>query len=224
MSQPDSEIRAEIQALEKVLSALAPLDEGTRRLVLGYVQQRFGLAAAETPSPPQVAPLPPAGDAEGAASEASTAAGEIGDIRTLKEKKQPKSAVEMAVLVAFYVSEIAKAPERKTTIGTADITRYFKQADYRLPSQPRVILHQAKNAGYLDSGARGQYSLNPVGYNLVSHGLPRTSAAKRTTLTRRRGQAKSRAKALKKTAARAKPKKRKKTTAQTKPRQTRKKR
>lgn len=215
MSEPNSEIQAEIQALETVLSALAPLDEETRRRVLGYVQQRFGIVATDQ----SAAQLPASKLPESAPSEAPAVPEVISDIRTLKDQKQPKSAVEMAVLVAYYVSEVAKGDERKNTIGTADITKYFKQGDYPLPSQPRVILHRAKNAGYLDPSDRAQYKLNPVGHNLVAHGLPR-SGAKRTTTTRR---AKTRVKTQKKTAG-TKSRTRKKPTSRAKPKSTRKKR
>lgn len=215
MSEPNSEIQAEIQALETVLSALAPLEEGTRRRVLGYAHQRFDIAAADQPA----APVPAGGLPESAPSRQPLRPEVISDIRTLKDQKQPTSAIEMAVLVAYYVSEVAKGDERKNTIGTADITKYFKQGDYPLPSQPRVILHRAKNAGYLDPSDRAQYKLNPVGHNLVAHGLPR-SGAKRTTTTRR---AKTRAKTQKKSVG-AKPRTRKKPASRTKPKSTRKKR
>jgi hypothetical protein len=218
MPQPDSEIQAEIQVLETVLSALAPLDEATRRRVLGYVQQRFGVPSSE--APPPVPASQPTTSAEGAVPEARPV-DQITDIRTLRERKQPKSAVEMAVLVAYYLSEIAKPPEHKGTIRTADITKYFKQADYRLPTQPNVTLHRAKNAGYLDTATRGQYSLNPVGYNLVMHGLPRTGAE--TKASARRSRSGRKASQSKKTVTRAKARTQKKTAPQTKPRQASKK-
>jgi hypothetical protein len=215
VSEPNSEIKTEIQALETVLSALAPLDEGTRGRVLSYVQQRFGVATAEQPA----AGRSPGARPESAPSEEPAGREEVSDIRTLKDRKQPKSAVEMAVLVAYYLSEVAKPDERKSTIGTADITKYFKQGDYPLPSQPRVILHRAKNAGYLDPSDRAQYKLNPVGHNLVAHSLPRSGAKGATT--RRRAVAS--AKTQKKIAG-AKSRTRKKSNSRTKPKSTRKKR
>jgi hypothetical protein len=130
MSEPNAEIQAEIQALETVFSALAPLDEIARRRVLGYVQERFGSSVAEK----LVAPQPMSGLPEGRVIEEPVAAAVITDILTLKDQKQPKSAVEMAVLVAFYLSEVATADVSKETIGTADITKYFEQGDYPLPS------------------------------------------------------------------------------------------
>lgn len=163
----------EVQAIQALIGALDPLDDSSRNRVLDYVIRRFSL----NPLPNAVAPVVPEVTAtEGSQPPADTQSDQvIRDIRTLKEQKSPRSAVEMSVLVAYYLSELAPEGEQKESITTADLTKYFKQADYRLPSTPRVTLHQAKNAGYLDSASHGQYKLNPVGYNLVAHGLPSSS-------------------------------------------------
>lgn len=217
MTEENSEIKAEIAALETVMSALAKLEDATRRRVLGYVEQRFRLSGGEAPTTTLRMGTRSAGS-ESVPSEAAPTTGDVRDVRTLKERKEPKSAVEMAVLVAYYLSEVAKAPERKTTIGTADLTKYFKHADYRLPSEPRIILHQAKNAGYLDSEARGQYSLNPVGYNLVTHGLPRRAGAGSG-----QGRGRSKIKAQKKVGVRRQLRPKRKIAAKAKSKQARKK-
>ena len=164
--QSAENVTNEIRALEAVLSALAPLDSTARKRVLRYAHDRFGSEVADLPD--LTAPRE-----EGAGPEIGTTAAP--DVRSLKEAKQPSSAVEMAVLAAYYASELAPEGERSTTLGTAELTRYFKQAGYPLPSSPRMTLFQAKNAGYLDSAERGRYRLNPVGHNLIAHGLPRDS-------------------------------------------------
>lgn len=193
MSEQAPEIQAEIEALKAVLSALAPLDEETRRLILGYVEQRFGAG-----QPMQVQP-PPTGSAEAALTAVEADAEQFTDIRTLKEKKGPANAVEMAVLVAYYLSEIAPDSEKRETIGTDEVSKYFQQADYQASGQPRVILHRGKNAGYLDSAERGQYRLNPVGRNLAKQGLPRPeSTAKSAARRRKPATAKRKAAAAKK--------------------------
>lgn len=97
------------------------------------------------------------------------------DIRRLKDLKQPKSASEMAAVVAYYLSEAAQPAERKETVDTADMVKYFKQARFNLPGNPNMTLVHAKNAGYFDAVGNGQYRLNPVGHNLVAHNLPRGS-------------------------------------------------
>jgi len=101
------------------------------------------------------------------------------DIRQLKELKQPKSASEMAALVAFYLSEAAQPAERKEIVETTDMIKYFKQARFNLLGNPNMTLVHAKNAGYFDAVGNGQYRLNPVGYNLVAHNLPRETGESR---------------------------------------------
>jgi hypothetical protein len=83
----------------------------------------------------------------------------------------------MAVLVAYYLAELAPIEERKSTINTGDLETYFKQAKYRLPKKLRMTLVNAKNAGYFDFVTKGEYRLNTVGYNLAVHGLPAKAAS-----------------------------------------------
>jgi len=157
---------AELKAINTMVAALSPLKEEQRLRAIEYVLRRFNAVTlqaapvASTSSPytaPQTASIPLA------------AASPIVDIRTLREQKNPRSANEMATLVAYYLSELAPLPDRKTEISTSDIQRYFKVAGFRLPADARFTLVNARNAGYLDSVGNGQYKLNPVGYNLVVH-------------------------------------------------------
>lgn len=99
------------------------------------------------------------------------------DIRTLKDQKQPDSARQMACLVAFYLQEHAPEGERKQVVTTSDLDRYFKQAGYRLPAKLAQVLPDAKTAGYFEGAARGEYKLTRVGYNLVTHSMPKSSQA-----------------------------------------------
>jgi hypothetical protein len=157
----------EFKAMHAIVTALKPLTEEERRRVLEYVLGRFALPIASV--------IPSRGTAAVSASSGGgtlppvASSGAIHDIRSLKEAKSPKSAIEMATLVAFYVSEAAPAGERKNAITKADIERYFKNAGFKLPADAAFTLVNAKNAGYLDNAGSGQYKLNPVGYNLVTH-------------------------------------------------------
>jgi hypothetical protein len=101
----------------------------------------------------------------------------ISDIRSFKEQKQPQNAIEMAALVAFYLAEVSSGEEQKDTVQTEDMTKYFKQASFPLPARPDFILFNAKKAGYFEQTDRGTFRLNPVGYNLVAHNLPRDTSA-----------------------------------------------
>lgn len=175
---PAPEGDGELKAMNSIVAALKPLTEEERRRVLEYVLGRFGALALQAQVPPLSVPT-------AATPVAASVAGTMHDIRTLKEAKAPKSANEMAALVAYYVSELAPAAERKQEINRADIERYFKNAGYKLTANAGQTLVNAKHAGYLDPGSdTGQYKLNPVGYNLVVHRLGTSGFAKQQ---RRRG-------------------------------------
>jgi hypothetical protein len=162
---------AEIRAIEQVIEALEPLENSARERVLEYAFKRLGITEpVPLPIPEKrledkvSLPLdrPPQNPAT--------------DIRSLREEKQPKSANDMAAVVGYYLAELAPEPERTTEIGTPEIEKYFKQAQHRLPEAPSKTLQNAAAAGYFDSASRGRYTLNPVGHNLVAHGLPRASS------------------------------------------------
>jgi hypothetical protein len=94
-------------------------------------------------------------------------------IKDLKEQKKPRFAIEMAALVAYYLANVAPKSDRKDRITTKDIETYFKIAEFPLPEKTQFTLPNTKAAGYLDAVGNGEYKLNPVGYNLVVHSMPR---------------------------------------------------
>jgi hypothetical protein len=97
---------SEVKAIEKVIAALSPLDDESRGRVLQYVLSRFGESArVQTSAPAASQGLPtPVVDVT---PEEPPVAPPGTDIRSLKDQKSPRSAVEMAVLVAFYAAELA---------------------------------------------------------------------------------------------------------------------
>jgi hypothetical protein len=166
---------AELNAIRLVLSALVPLKLEGRTRVLDYVLGRLGMSKPVAPQSSTMRAMVPDGElvktvdvSDSLSSRSNTST----DIRSLAKQKAPRSANEMAALVAYYVSEVAPVPYRKPTITAADIKTYFKQAPFRLPQSAKQTLVNAKNSGYLESVGDGQYRLNPVGYNLVVHSLP----------------------------------------------------
>jgi hypothetical protein len=158
-----------VGAIGKLIEVLKPMNPDTRINVLQFVFKELsiampGAAPAYTPpqpgmpayTPPAQQPLPP---------------GAITDLRSLKEQKQPKTANERVAVMAYYLA--THAPERREYITPDDIKKYFPQAGFELPTgPPSQTLVNAKNAGYLEQIATGQYRLNPVGHNLVTHRLP----------------------------------------------------
>jgi hypothetical protein len=162
-STPSSAADSELKAMASIVEALKPLTERECQRVLEYVLGRFNVRVNQAQSTFQSAisnsPL----------QSILPTSSHISDIRSLKEAKNPKSANEMAALVAYYVSELAPAEQRSKQINKADVERYFKMAGFKLPADAAFTLVNAKNAGYLDTAGSGQYTLNPVGYNLVVH-------------------------------------------------------
>jgi hypothetical protein len=175
----------ELGAIKTVADALEPLGPEAQLHVIEYVTQALGIPASQGSASPSPRETPGGGSPAAAVpAPAPPQAEHAIDIRTLKEQKKPRSANEMAALVAYYVSELLPPSERQAYITTADVERYFKQANFPLPGRVGMTLPNAASGGYFDSVGRGQWRLNPVGYNLVAHGMPSGSnepaPAKRT--------------------------------------------
>lgn len=174
-SQNKKELDLELAAIRAIIEALSGLDNLAKYRALSYSLEHLNIDFPPTKIKqvevggmlvPEIiahAELQPVGT-------------KIKDIRSLKELKNPSSASEMAALVAYYLSEVAPEEERKNEIDTNDIHKYFKQAGYPLPALQHT-LGNASKAGYFDRNDNG-YKLNPVGYNLVVHGLPSKEGGK----------------------------------------------
>jgi hypothetical protein len=168
IKQIEDKVQKEVAAIQTIIQALSPLEKIAQERVIRYVFDHLGIeigeqkkiahnyieTASQPPAPIRDLHLTPS------------------DIRTLKEQKNPKTAIQMAAIVGFYLSEIAPDTERKETINLDDIKKYFKQAQFELPRSMKDLLLGAASAGYFDPVSRGEYKLNPVGYNLVAHHLP----------------------------------------------------
>lgn len=167
MTKIRSEADRELAAISSILRALDGLDGESIQRVLDYVFGRLSIAAPRHVK--TIAAANPPGVIPTEATHSRRAS-----IRDLKEEKQPESSNQMAALVAYYLSEIADESERKESVNTADLERYFKQAGFKLPKSLPQTLSNATAAGYFDPTGSGLYKLNAVGYNLVAHALPRS--------------------------------------------------
>jgi hypothetical protein len=170
MTKRNTSADKELAAIGAILSALEKLDGESIQRVLDYVFGRLSLGE-RTP----VTSTAPVSHAQAREADVELS-GRRPSIRDLKNEKQPESSNQMAALVAYYLSEIAPREERKESINTTDLEKYFKQAAFRLPKSLAKTLSNAAAAGYLDAVGNGYYKLNAVGYNLVVHGLPRAHA------------------------------------------------
>ena len=193
MSDP---VDQEIEAIRCVLAALQPLSKNARASVLEYVTKRLSIASTLSTPPAEEIPPPPLTTYQQGESSKETL-----HIKEFKEQKKPRSANEMAAVVAYYLENIASPDKRKSTVNHKDIETYFKIAQFPLPKRLRVTLANARNAGYFDLSGNGEFKLNAVGHNLVVHSMPRGSAAstakratRRKKTTKKKKTAKSRRK------------------------------
>jgi hypothetical protein len=184
-------IDKEIEAIKAILHALEPLPGDVRASVLGYVLQRLQIVLApSTQTSTAGASAAMAGAIGGAAETGGEQQTLPVHIKALKEKKNPRSANEMAALVAYFLANAAPKAERKDRITAKDIETHFKIAEFPL-TKTQLTLPKAKAAGYLDAVGNGEYKLNAVGHNLVVHSMPRNPDGK--AATRRKPAKKARA-------------------------------
>src|SRR4051812_25698829 len=110
---PEAHDDLEINALQALIQALEPLYEDARQRVVDYTMRRLGMrplrSVTNTAEIPYESGLPvtPGSD------RVSPPAGQVIDIRSLRDAKEPKTAIEMATLVAYYLAESAPEGERK---------------------------------------------------------------------------------------------------------------
>lgn len=166
------------QAIDQVIAALEPLEASARATVVATVCSHLEIPLGSAAPVQASGPLHKGDAAQGHTRVPADALAPSApprpttDIRSFRNEKKPRSAKEMACIVAFYLKELAPDGERKDSIATSDLDKYFKQAQFKLPQHMAQVLPDAKGSGYFDSAARGEYKLNAVGYNLVAHSLP----------------------------------------------------
>ena len=181
----------ELSAISAILNALEGLQGDSIQRVLDYVFERLSISRG--PIKPSVTAFggsslfPPS-----VSSSEPSAENRRISIRDLKEEKKPDSSNQMAALVAYYLSELAPPDERQDSVAAADLAKFYKQAKFHLPSALHKTLPNAARAGYFDQIGPGRYRLNPVGYNLVVHNLPRTDGSAKGPSQRKKKRASKR--------------------------------
>ena len=161
-------LQNEGNAIKEISKILNPLEKESQKRIVEYV---FKALKGPLSSLPDVN----SASEENLSSHKTTTHKKeyIPDIRTLAKTKDPKSDIQKAVLVAFYLSEHKNISQ----VSAQDINKYFKQAGFRLPKNATSTLVNTKTAGYFEQGDKGKYKLNPVGYNLIAHSLPGKTAS-----------------------------------------------
>jgi hypothetical protein len=201
-------IEAEVDAIGSIFKALSKLDASGRKIVLDYVLSRLEVdqgvvkpvkvkKAAKAAKAIKVVAKPPvkrgrkAKGKRGRPKLIISVPASAGNLKKLVKQKKPKSAIEMATLLSYYLANVAPQAERKQKIGTKDIEAYFKAGGYKLPSKPQFTLPNTKNAGYLDNVGSGEYKLSQKGLNLILS-LPKGAKAKKGKVGRPSGKKRGR--------------------------------
>jgi hypothetical protein len=167
MTEKENKVTKTIgQAIDEIVEALKSLDQNSRITAIWATCEHLKIPLLEKTK----------GESEDRVLQHSEVSIKptLVDIKSFKEQKKPTSANEMSAVIAFYLSELAPSEDRKTEVEIDEMVKYFKQSGFPLPRVPKVLLQNARNAGYFDFVGGGKFKLNPVGYNLVAHNLPRT--------------------------------------------------
>lgn len=152
-----------------VFEKLKDVPTERRKRILAWVAEGLGvhLQAAS-------AHIPPVGHAAQQSQAQPPAAPSVGgtDIKSFIAAKSPKSDSQFATAVAYYYRFEAPVSQRRDSITSEMLQEAARLASWNRFATPNVTLNNAKKAGYLDSGGRGEFSVNSVGENLVAMTLP----------------------------------------------------
>jgi hypothetical protein len=159
-----------------------PLERKKR--ILSWVAESLGVSIP-APTPAYHQHVPTATTSPGTAISAQP--GSSTDIKSFVAAKAPKSDRQFAATVAYYYRFEAPAEQRRTTITSDILQEAARLAGRSRFAKPIATLNNAKNSGYLDSGARGEFSINSVGENLVAMTLPGGGDVGRTPAKRSSG-------------------------------------
>src|SRR5438046_2320187 len=116
------------QAIDQIITALEGLEEGTRATAVETACAHLRISLASRPAESRQRPSenpPPGKESNSNRPTPQTPATSATDIRSLRAEKKPRSAREMACVVAFYLQELAPEGERKESISSADLEKYF---------------------------------------------------------------------------------------------------
>jgi hypothetical protein len=179
---------AEVDAIKTVLTALGGLSNEAQSRVLKYAATTFGIQFDAESAEHQDSGRANEHSKQGAEN-AKSISHSFSHIKELKEAKKPRSANEMAALVAYFLANLVEVEQRKTSVTTKDLETYFKIASFPLPAQLKMTLNNAANAGYFDAIGGGAYKLNAVGHNLVVHSMPRGESGQAPKAKRKKNSA-----------------------------------
>jgi hypothetical protein len=176
MVQPLTEVRmSDFEIAKNIAAILEPLEQDRRAKVLRWVTEDLGIPQRAAVGPSLGSTRMPSAVAERHQSDdqisESTDLKKI-DIRTFVNEKQPKNDVQVTAAIVYYRTFIAPPAEQVTDISADELKEATRKAGRKQFKNPANTLNNCATLGYLDRTARGRFTLNAVGENLVGMTMP----------------------------------------------------
>jgi hypothetical protein len=166
----------DLDAVRTIVETLKNFKLEEQQRILRWVVEKAGL-------PPSIAPTSSTGSSVSASPIGSvppitlpppslSTSGAL-DIKSFIDEKQPRSDVQFAATVAYYLRFEAPPAERKDNIDKEDLQEACRKAKRDRLKNPYQTLVNAHTLGLLDKGAeKATFAINTVGENLIAMTLP----------------------------------------------------
>jgi hypothetical protein len=168
----------DLDAVRTIVETLKNFKPEEQQRILRWAVEKSGLSQSVAPlsaagtsgTGPSIGSLPPVTPPHGVAS--SSSSGTV-DIKSFIDEKQPRSDVQFAATVAYYLRFEAPPSERKDYIDKEDLQEACRKAKRDRLKNPYQTLVNAHTLGLLDKGSeKATFAINTVGENLVAMALP----------------------------------------------------
>lgn len=159
--------------VQKFLDLMAPLDDAERLRVLRTVATYFDLPLAGAGSSGPSMSQPISGRSGKIGREPVFSGHQPISPKEFLRQKEPKTDVERAMCLAYYLAHFRDAPHFKT----ADIAKLNTEAAQRKFANTAYTINNAATTGYFVAAPAGQKQLSSMGEQYVE-ALPDRQAAK----------------------------------------------
>jgi len=167
----------DLDAVRTIVETLKNFKPEEQQRILRWAVEKAGLPSSIAPasSTGSAAPVSPASPVVPSSHTTATTPSTNGavDIKSFIDQKQPRSDVQFAATVAYYLRFEAPPAERKESIDKDDLQEACRKAKRDRLKNPYQTLVNAHTLGLLDKGSeKATFVLNTVGENLVAMTLP----------------------------------------------------
>jgi hypothetical protein len=167
----------DLDAVRTIVETLKNFKPEEQQRILRWVVEKTGLPQISVvcPNGGPSAASPSAGPTPSIPPPRSNAPAKSGgvDIKSFIDEKRPRSDVQFAATVAYYLRFEAPSDERKDSINKDDLQDACRKAKRDRLKIPYQTLLNAHKLGLLDKGSeKATFAINTVGENLVAMSLP----------------------------------------------------